>query len=190
METTIYAFRHTESRHNKLNLFTGIVDSELTEEGIRQMEDITERFRDIPLDIAFTSPLRRTKDCLRILLRDHPETMTVEDGRLRERDYGILAGLDKDEYAAKHPDLFPIYHRSYDIPPPGGESLRDVETRVNGFLDDLMDTIRRERPKTVVIVAHGNSVRPIRKRFEQLTMEEMVSIETEKGQVLRYVVET
>lgn len=190
METTIYALRHTESRHNEQNLFTGIVDSELTEPGIRQMETIAQRFADIPLDIAFTSPLHRTRECLRILLRHHPETEVVEDRRLLERDYGTLAGLNKDEYAASHPDLFPIYHRSYDVPPPGGESLRDVEIRVDGFLDDLMETIRRKRLKTVVIVAHGNSIRPIRKRFEHLTPEEMVAKETEKGQVLRYVVQT
>jgi len=190
MNTTIYAFRHTESRHNKENLFTGTIDTELTGNGIRQMEEIAESFRDIPIDIAFTSPLHRTRECLRILLEHHPETVVAEDERLRERDYGKLAGLNKDEYAKKYPDLYPIYHRSYETPPPGGESLRDVEIRVNGFLEDMMDIIRRNRPKTVVIAAHGNSIRPIRKYFENLTPEEMISIETEKGQILRYVVET
>jgi len=190
MNTTIYAFRHTESRHNKEHLFTGTIDTELTEDGIRKMEEIAESFRDIPIDIAFTSPLHRTKECLRILLEHHPETAVIEDERLRERDYGKLAGLNKDEYARKYPDLFPIYHRSYETPPPGGESLRDVELRVNGFIEDMMETIRRKRPKTVVIATHGNSIRPIRKRFENLTPEEMISIETGKGEVLRYVVET
>lgn len=190
MKTIIYAFRHTESRHNRENRFTGTIDTELTEDGIRQMEEIAESFRDIPIDIAFTSPLHRTKECLRILLEHHPETDIIEDERLRERDYGELAGLNKDEYAKKYPDLFPIYHRSYETPPPGGESLRDVELRVNGFIEDMMKIIRRKRPKTVVIATHGNSIRPIRKHFEKLTPEEMISIETDKGEVLRYVVET
>lgn len=188
MNTIIYAFRHTESHHNKENLFTGTIDTELTEDGIRQMKEIAESFRDIPIDIAFTSPLHRTRECLRILLKHHPETKVIEDERLRERDYGKLAGLNKEAYAKAHPDLYPIYHRSYETPPPGGESLRDVEIRVSDFLEDMLELIRQKHPKIVVIATHGNSIRPIRKHFEDLTPEEMVSIETEKGQVLRYSV--
>lgn len=188
MDTIIHVFRHTESRYNEKNLFTGTIDTELTEAGIRQMEEISDWFRNTPIDIAFTSPLHRTKECLRILLTNHPETDVIEDVRLRERDYGELAGLDKEQYEKEHPELLPIYHRSYDTPPPGGESLHDVEIRVNGFLEDMMDIIRRKRPETVVIAAHGNSIRPIRKRFEHLTTEEMLAVETEKGQILRYVV--
>ena len=188
MKTKIYAFRHSESVHNKKGVFSGRSDVELTTSGRKKAQQIARKLKNKKIDLAFTSPLSRTKECLDYILKYHPETKVVVDKRLLERDYGKLTGKNKKEYARKYPKLFPIYHRSYDVSPPGGESMKQVDKRVNLFLKDMLNTIKEENIKVVIIAAHGNSIRPIRKYFEGLNNKEMMEIETDKGSVLEYYI--
>jgi broad specificity phosphatase PhoE len=184
----IYIFRHSESTDNKKGSFSGRSDVKITTYGRKKVQQIAQKLKDKKIDLAFTSPLSRTKDCLDYILEYHPETKVIIDKRLIERDYGKLTGKNKLEYARKHPKLFPIYHRSYDVPPPGGESMKQVDKRVSSFIKDVLRIIKKKKIETVVIVAHGNSIRPIRKYFERLSNEEMMKIETKKGEMIKYSV--
>lgn len=184
----IYVFRHSESTHNKRGTFSGRLDAKLTAYGKKKARQIAQKLKDKKIDMAFTSPLTRTKECMGHILKHHPETKVIVDKRLIERDYGKLAGKNKLEYAQEHPMLFPIYHRSYYIPPPGGESMRRVDKRVGSFIKDMLKIAKEKKAKTVIIATHGNSIRPIRKYFEGLNNKEMMKTETKKGEVLEYSV--
>ncbi len=190
MRCYIYVFRHSQTYYNKRHIFTGgRIDSKLTPFGIKQAEKIAKKLKGKRIDYAFTSPLSRAKDTLKIVLKYHPECKKVfVDERLVERDYGELTRKSKDKYAREHPDLYPIYHRSYDVAPPGGESIKDVEKRVMPFIKDLIEFVKRNKVN-VAISAHGNSLRPIRKYFEGLSNEEMCKIETVQDDYYEYYVE-
>ena len=186
MKTKIYIFRHSESTHNKSGVFSGRSEAKLSTYGKKKVQQIAQKLKNKKIDLAFTSPLLRTRECLDYVLKYHPKTKIVVDMRLIERDYGKLTGKNKKEYARKHPKLFPIYHRSYDVPPPGGESMKQVDKRVSSFIKDMLKTIKEKKIKAVVIAGHGNSMRPIRKFFEGLDNEEMMKIESKKGEVFEY----
>lgn len=185
MKVEIYVFRHTETYDNKNHIFSGDRDVRLTPKGLKQVEMIAEKLRDKKIHIAFTSPLQRAKDCLSITLKYHPDVEVIEDKRLIERNYGWLEGHNKNWWAKHFYHLFKIFHRSYYIPPPGGESLYQVKKRVYSFLQDLIK-ILQERKVNVVIACHSNSIRPIRQYFEGLSNKEMTKIETDLGEVFTY----
>jgi 2,3-bisphosphoglycerate-dependent phosphoglycerate mutase len=181
----LYVTTHTETYYNKKNLFCGRINSRLTPEGIKQAKKLAQQLKNKKIDIAFTSSLKRTKDTLAYILKYHPNTKIIVDDRLIERDYGDLTRKSKAKYARAHPDLYPIYHRSYDVPPPGGESIKQVEARVRSFLKDLINLIKKEKVN-VLIVCHGNSVRPIRRWFEKLTPKQMMKLETHNHKIYHY----
>ena len=109
----------------------------------------------------------------------------IIDDRLIERDYGELARKSKKKYEKEHPDLYPVYHRSYDASPPGGESIKQVEKRVLSFISDLL-TQMRKKELNVLVVTHGNSIRPIRKYFEKLTNDKMMKLKNCRHKIFRY----
>ena len=189
MTAKIYVFRHFESVDNRDNVFSGIRDVELTENGQKQVKLFAQKFKNIKIDLAFTSPLKRTKDSLNFILRYHPNVKTVVDDRLIEKDYGKLSGHSKSEYIRKHPKLSYKYRRSYSVPPPGGESMKQVDKRVTLFIKDMLNIIQKEQAKTVFVSAHSNSIRPIRKYFEDLTNKQMMQIETGQGECFVYTIQ-
>ena len=126
----LYALTHCESAYNKKEIFSGRVDSKLTKKGHEHAKQIAEKLKNKRIDLAFTSSLSRAKQTLNHILKYHPETEVIIDDRLIERDYGELSRKSKEKYKRQHPKLYPIYHRSYEIPPPGGESMAEVEKRV------------------------------------------------------------
>jgi 2,3-bisphosphoglycerate-dependent phosphoglycerate mutase len=143
--------------------------------------------KDVSIGIAYRSSLVRTRETLDHILIFHPETRVIVDDRIIERDYGELTGKSKLKYAREHPDLYPVYHRSYDTPPPGGESMKDVEHRVLPFIEDVLAALRREKCN-ILIVAHGNSIRPMIRYFEKRTPDEMMSIENIRHKLFSYKV--
>jgi len=189
MKVKIYVFRHSESVYNKMGVFSGRSQVRLSTYGRKKAQQIAQKLKNEKIDLAFTSPLSRTKECLDYILKYHPETEITVDKKLIERDCGKLTGKSKKEYAHKYPKLFPIYHRSYDIPPPGGESMKQVDKRVSSFIKDLLRIVKKRKIKTVIIATHGNSIRPIRKHFEGLSNKEMMEIETGKGEVIEYSID-
>jgi 2,3-bisphosphoglycerate-dependent phosphoglycerate mutase len=183
----IYLFRHGETFYNKSKRFTGCINSRLTNEGKNQAKLIAYNLRDKKFDVAFKTSLSRSSDSLKIILQYHPECKRiVVDDRLIERSYGDLEGkyhktIIKD-YGRKQ---FDVWHRSYDVPPPGGESLKMVEKRVVSFIKDLPSLIEKEKGNAV-ISAHNNSMRPFRRYFENLTITEMMALENPFDKYFHY----
>jgi 2,3-bisphosphoglycerate-dependent phosphoglycerate mutase len=190
MKLHIYIFRHGETCYNKSKRFTGRVNSNLTPEGIEQANLIAEKLRKKAFQIAFKTSLSRSSNSLKIVLKHHPECKRViVDDRIIERSYGDLERKYHKTVIKKYgKEQFDIWHRSYDVSPPGGESLKMVEKRVLSFINDLLALIEKEKTN-VVISAHNNSMRPFRKYFENLTLKQMMALENPYDTYFDYIVQ-
>jgi 2,3-bisphosphoglycerate-dependent phosphoglycerate mutase len=190
MKLHIYIFRHGETYYNRSKRFTGWVNSRVTSEGIKQANLIAEKLREKTFRIAFKTSLSRSSNSLKIVLRYHPEfKRVIVDDRMIERSYGYLEKKYHKTIIKKYGKRqFDIWHRSYDVPPPGGESIKMVEKRVLSFIKDLVILMEREKVN-VVISAHGNSMRPFRRYFENLTIKQMMALENPYDKYFDYIVE-
>jgi 2,3-bisphosphoglycerate-dependent phosphoglycerate mutase len=165
MERKLVLVRHGQSEWNLKNLFTGWKDPGLTEQGIAEAEMAGRLLRehDLQFDIAFTSVLGRAQRTCEIILDGigQGDLETIRDEALNERDYGDLAGLNKDDAREKWgEEQVHIWRRSYDVPPPGGESLKDTGARVwPYYLREILPRVMRGQ--TVLVAAHGNSLRAL-----------------------------
>ncbi len=167
MSGTLVLVRHGQSEWNKLNLFTGWKDPDLTEQGIQEAIEAGHTLAEIGIkfDIAFTSVLQRAeKTCQHILDGvGQSDLETIHDQALNERNYGDLAGLNKDDARKKWgEEQVHIWRRSYASPPPGdeGESLRDTGARVwPYYMSEILPRVLRG--ETVLVAAHGNSLRSL-----------------------------
>lgn len=166
MSSTLILLRHGQSQWNLENRFTGFHDVDLTDEGVKEAEKAGELIKEagIECDQVFTSTLKRAGRTTRIALEKAGQgalidTMIAHDD-LRERDYGDLTGLNKDETKQKYgEEQVHIWRRSYDVSPPGGECLKDVvENRVRPYFEANIKPLI-EQGKTILIGAHGNSLR-------------------------------
>ena len=190
MSGTLVLVRHGQSEWNLKNLFTGWRDPDLTELGVQEATAGAKALADygIKFDIAFTSDLTRAQKTCKIILDGvgQPNLETIRDQALNERDYGDLSGLNKDDARAKWgEDQVHIWRRSYDVPPPGGESLRDTGARVwPYYLHDVQPHVLRG--ETVLVAAHGNSLRALIMALEGLTSEEIIAQELATGVPIIY----
>ena len=173
--------RHGLSVYNDQNRFTGWKDVGLNQQGKDEAKQAVELLKNYNFDIAFTSDLIRAQDTLTIILEGikQSEIPITKNIALNERDYGDLIGQNKVEAAEKFgAEQVHIWRRSYDIPPPGGESLKDTADRVIPYLkNEIMPHIMKG--KQVIISAHGNSIRAIVMYLQNYTSEEI--LETEIG---------
>ena len=187
---SIYIFRHAQTYYNKHKIFTGWKDSQLTPFGLKQAKIVARKLKGKRIDVAYHTRLSRSKDTLAEVLRYHPEcALIVEDNRMIERSYGDLAGKSHRVFIREHGQkLYDIYHRSYNVPPPNGESVRMVEARVRSFIKDLLKFIRADKVN-VAISAHGNSMRPFRRYFEKLTEKQMMELENPWDDYFEYRVQ-
>lgn len=179
--------RHGQSLWNLENRFTGWVDVPLTEKGREEARRAGERLRGISLDVAYTSALTRAQHTLQIILETIPlELPIIRDQALNERHYGDLQGLNKAQTAKIHGDeQVKIWRRSYDIPPPNGESLKDTAARTLPFFERcIMGDL--EQGKDVLVVAHGNSNRSIVMKLDGLSEAEVLELNLETGVPLVY----
>lgn len=181
----IFILTHCETCFNKRHVFTGRINSVLTARGHEHAAYMAQLVKNEKIGIAYHSSLSRTKQTLEHILKDHPETKVKVDDRIIERDYGQLSGKSKEKYQKEYPDLYPIYHRSYDIAPPGGESIKDVENRVLPFIEDVVKEVKNKKVN-VLIVAHGNSIRPMIRYFEHLTPDDMMKVENIRHKLFTY----
>jgi 2,3-bisphosphoglycerate-dependent phosphoglycerate mutase len=182
----LFVFRHAQTTDNVTHTFSGSRDPELTESGIEEAEKIREELKNENVTKAYCAPNKRTKHTLEIVLKNHTDVEMIADPRLKERDYGNLTGKNKDEVAKEFPEKYPLWHRSYDVAPPEGESIKDVEVRVMNFLKEMLENIRQN--DVIFICASGNSIRPMRKYFEKMTNIQMASYENERGKIYSYEV--
>lgn len=171
--------RHGLSVYNDQNRFTGWKDVDLNEQGISEAEQAVSLLEEIDFDMAFTSELKRANNTLELILKGiKQESITIEkDLALNERDYGDLVGQNKAEAAEKFGDeQVQIWRRSYDIPPPGGESLKDTADRVIPYLNDKILPMVYDG-KNIIVSAHGNSIRAIVMALKKFTPEEILKTE-------------
>jgi len=180
--------RHGESQWNLENRFTGWVDVPLTDTGRREAARAGELLMGTPFDIAYSSVLLRANETLEIILRGVGQTdlPVVRDEALNERHYGELQGLNKAETAKKYGDeQVHIWRRSYDVPPPGGESLKDTAARTLPYYDRAI-AAQVAAGKNVLVVAHGNSLRSIVMQLDHLTREQVLELNIPTGVPIVY----
>lgn len=186
--------RHGESEWNAQNLFTGWRDPGLTEKGKAEARAAAAALQaqNYHFDIAFTSALRRAQDSCALVLDGLGQTQikTIKNKALNERDYGALAGLNKDAARAKWgAEQVHIWRRSYNVSPPDGESLKDTAQRVLPYFEKIIKP-HFEKNHNVLIVAHGNSLRALIMQLDELAAEEIVNIEIGTGQPICYDMDT
>ncbi len=184
-ERLLVLVRHGESEWNLKNLFTGWKDPDLTEKGIAEAKDAGRKLKaqGFTFDIAFTSVLVRAQHTLDLTLAELGQTSLPvrKDLALNERDYGDLSGLNKDDARKKWgEEQVHIWRRSYDVAPPGGESLKDTLARALPYYvqEILPCVLRGER---TLVVAHGNSLRALIMVLEKLSREGILKREIATG---------
>lgn len=190
MSNLLVLVRHGQSEWNKKNLFTGWRDPGLTEQGIAEAREAGQamKARGLVFDVAFTSALSRAQETNRLMLEELGQTAIeiVEDQALNERDYGDLSGLNKDDAREKWGEKqVHIWRRSYDIPPPGGESLKMTAERVLPYYEK---TIRPRvlKGERVLVAAHGNSLRALVMQLDKLSQDEVLALNIATGAPIVY----
>ena len=177
--------RHGQSEWNEKNLFTGWRDPGLTQQGIGEAKaaGIALKAGGMRFDLAFTSNLQRAQKTLSLLLAEQGQTdlAVTRNEALNERDYGDLAGLNKDDAREKWgAEQVHIWRRSFDTPPPGGESLKDTAARVVPYYEaEILPLIRAG--KDILIAAHGNSLRALVMRLEGLSPAQILDVNIGTG---------
>jgi broad specificity phosphatase PhoE len=179
---TLYLFRHGETEDNRARIFSGRRDAKLTTKGTEQAKILAEKLKDKKIDLGIYSDLSRAKDTLTEVIKYHPKTKLEPSQRLLERDYGDLTGTSKIELNRRDPELTLKYRRSWDFPPPHGESLKMVwENRVKKFCEELEERMRKEKIN-VAVSCTNNTMRLIRMYFEDLGIREMLELENPLAQ--------
>ena len=183
--------RHGQSEWNSKNLFTGWKDPGLTELGIKEAKDAGKLIADkgILFNLMYTSMLTRAQKTGDLILQEmrHPEITIIKNEALNERNYGSLAGLNKDDARKKWgDDQVHIWRRSFDIPPPDGESLKDTAERVLPyFKSEIMPKVIEG--SSILIAAHGNSLRSLIMELDSISSEEIVNLEIPTGAPIQYI---
>jgi 2,3-bisphosphoglycerate-dependent phosphoglycerate mutase len=189
-DNVLVLVRHGESEWNKLNLFTGWRDPDLSEKGVNEARQAGRliKARGLKFDVAFTSVLKRAQHTLTIILEELGQTglLTHRDQALNERDYGDLSGLNKDDARKRWgEEQVHIWRRSYDVAPPGGESLKDTAARTLPYYETKIWPAVRAG-KNVIVSAHGNSLRSVVMKLDSLTPEQILKVEIGTGVPIIY----
>ena len=189
-KSNLVLVRHGQSEWNKKNLFTGWKDPELTDLGIEEAIKAGKllKTKEMKFDIMFTSDLFRAQETGRLILENmnQLDIPVIKNLSLNERNYGDLAGLNKDDAREKWgEEQVHIWRRSFDIPPPGGESLKDTAERVLPYFhSEILPKV--EEGLDVLIAAHGNSLRALVMELEGISSDEIVKLEIATGDPLTY----
>ena len=182
--------RHGQSEWNLKNLFTGWKDVDLTDKGVVEAREAGRKLKGqgIKFDVAYTSVLKRATRTLDLMLEELGQTKipVIKDQALNERDYGDLVGLNKDDARKKWgEEQVHIWRRSYDIAPPGGESLRDTAARVLPYyIQEILPRVLRG--EQVLVAAHGNSLRALAMVLDKHTPESITKLNLDTGVPMIY----
>ncbi|NIG57544.1 2,3-diphosphoglycerate-dependent phosphoglycerate mutase [Chitinophaga sp. Cy-1792] len=191
MSVKLFLIRHGQSQWNLENRFTGWKDIDLTEQGKEEAIAAGLELRGEEIDIAFTSVLIRAEHTLELVLQACGESgiPIIRDKALNERAYGDLEGLNKADTAKKYgEEQVHIWRRSFDVRPPGGESLKDTYDRVIPYFRHTI-VPHLEAAENVLIVAHGNSLRALIMFLENLSREEIITREIATGAPITYILD-
>jgi len=184
----LFLVRHGQSQWNLENCFTGWQNIDITALGQQEARQAGKALTNESIDIAFTSTLIRAQHTLQIILDEigKPNIPIVVDAALNERSYGNLEGLNKDETAEKYgAEQVHIWRRSFDVAPPGGESLKDTYDRVIPYFENFIQP-ELDAGKNVLMVAHGNSLRALIMYLEHLTPAQILEREIATGDPITY----
>ncbi len=190
MNSKLVLVRHGQSEWNAKNLFTGWKDPKLTDLGIQEAIRAGELLetRNLNFDLMFTSDLFRAQETGRLILEqiNQKDIEIIQDQSLNERNYGDLAGLNKNEAREKWgEEQVHIWRRSFDVPPPGGESLKNTAERVLPYFErEIMPKVKKSL--NILVAAHGNSLRALVMHLENISSEEIVKLEIATGDPLIY----
>jgi 2,3-bisphosphoglycerate-dependent phosphoglycerate mutase len=182
--------RHGQSEWNAKNLFTGWKDPGLTDQGISEAKNAGKLIleQNIEFDVMYTSMLSRAQKTGDIILGilNHKEIPIIKNEALNERHYGSLAGLNKDDARKKWgKEQVHIWRRSFDIPPPDGESLKDTADRVLPYFEaEIMPKV--VSGSSILIAAHGNSLRALIMKLDSISPEDIVKLEIPTGAPIQY----
>ncbi len=188
MNGRLILLRHGQSTWNRDNKFTGWVDVDLSPLGIQEAHSAGKKLKKTHIDHVFCSELKRAIDTATIALEEagQPGCPMTKNQALNERHYGDLQGLNKAEVAQQYGDSqVHIWRRSYDIAPPGGESLKDTYIRVIPYYFREIEPLLKAE-KTVLIVAHGNSLRALLKELDKIPDSEISQLEIPTGVPIFY----
>lgn len=180
--------RHGQSQWNLENRFTGWKDVDITEKGREEAQLAGKLLKTEVFEEAFTSTLKRAQHTLSIILdeSDRKDIPIIISSALNERSYGQLEGLNKSETALKYGEQqVHIWRRSYDVEPPGGESLKETADRVIIYFKEEIAPLL-QKGKNILVVAHGNSLRALKMHLEKLSPEQISEIEIPTGIPLKY----
>lgn len=186
---TIYLFRHAESEDNRQHIFSGWRNPDLSEKGKIDAQELAELLKDKEFSLVYTPSLTRNVMTVKEVLKYHPLTKIVTDDRLKERCYGDLQGHHHLELMRSDLNKYLIYHRSYNVPPPGGESIADVEQRVLPLYNEIIERVGAPlvgARTNVAICAGNNAMRVIRRVLENLTIKEMMKLENPYDNYFEY----
>jgi 2,3-bisphosphoglycerate-dependent phosphoglycerate mutase len=190
MDRLLVLTRHGQSEWNLKNLFTGWKDVDLTEVGVAEAKAAGRKLKaqGITFDVGFTSDLKRAQRTMTLMLEEMGQAgvPVIRNLALNERDYGDLSGLNKDDARERWgAEKVHIWRRSYDVPPPGGESLRDTAARVLPYyIQEILPRVLRGQ--RVLVTAHGNSLRALIMVLDRLTPKEIIARELATGVPLVY----
>jgi len=189
---TLVLIRHGQSLWNAENKFTGWTDIGLSEKGIEEAENAGKILEDVAFDVVHTSALIRAQKTAEIIIENNKKSKGIpvhKDKRLNERHYGSLQGLNKKETAEKYgAEQVHIWRRSFDVPPPDGESLKmNAERTLPYFKENIIGDLKNG--KNVLVAAHGNSLRSIVMFIENISKEDVVKLEIQTGVPRTYVFE-
>ena len=188
---SLILIRHGQSVWNASNRFTGWTDVDLSDKGVIEAEEAGRQLSEIRIDVVHTSDLIRAQRTAEIVMQHNEssgeDVPTRYDWRLNERHYGSLQGLNKAETAEKHgAEQVHIWRRSFDAPPPEGESLEmTAERTIPYFTEEIIPDL--ESGKNVLVSAHGNSLRSIVMHIEKISPEDIVSLEIPTGEPMYYL---
>ena len=182
--------RHGQSEWNAKNLFTGWKDPGLTPVGEKEAANAGSLIKDrnIKFSMMFTSALKRAQITGEMILEgiDQTHIEVVKNQALNERDYGDLAGLNKDDAKKEWgEEQVHIWRRSYEIPPPGGESLKNTAERVLPYFNSSI-LPKLLQGENILVAAHGNSLRSLVMQLDNLSKEEVVALEIPTGAPIIY----
>ena len=182
--------RHGQSKWNEKNLFTGWKDPGLTEKGEKEAIEAGLALKEsgYKFDIMFTSVLLRAKRTGKLILEQmgQEDLKTFENEALNERNYGDLVGLNKDDARKKWgEDQVHKWRRSFDIAPPGGESLKMTAERVLPYFEETILPLLKEKSE-ILVAAHGNSLRALIMQLDKLNSDEVVKLEIPTGMPICY----
>lgn len=188
MQYSIYVFRSGQSEDEANKVFCGLRESPLTENGLWDAKIVAAELRTKAVALGISSHLQRAVKTMGEVLKFHPGAKLQIDDRVIERSYGKLQGIRHAEMVKKNPELFKTYHRSYDVAPPEGESIEAVEGRTCPFCKELIERVKKEKIN-VALVCGNNSMRTVRRFFENLSIEQMMKLENPYDKYFEYKID-